>query len=84
MYPEYRLGNLQHDALASMVQSEQQQRFGAAKEETSPPGLPQLHHLFACHGKCPKNRFSTAPDGEPGLNYLCLSYLRSFGTSPLP
>ena len=78
MYPEYRLGNLQHDDPMTLLQSPQQQRFGAAKEDRLPKVCRSCTYQFACHGECPKNRFAYAPDGEAGLNYLCPSYLKYF------
>ncbi|MFJ2690502.1 anaerobic sulfatase maturase [Pseudomonas sp. NPDC087336] len=78
VYPEYRLGNLQEDAPAALLASPAQQAFGAAKETTLPTLCRQCDYRFACHGECPKNRFMTAPNGEPGLNYLCPAYKKYF------
>jgi uncharacterized protein len=78
MYPEYRLGNVKDDDLTSMMGSAAQKAFGATKEESLPGVCRRCTYRFACHGECPKNRFTTSIDGEPGLNYLCGSYLKFF------
>lgn len=78
MYPEHRLGNIEHADVAALAASAQQQRFGAAKSASLPDWCKECPYLFACHGECPKNRFAHAPDGSPGLNYLCPSYKKYF------
>ena len=74
VYPENRLGNIMESPLASLVASAQQQHFGEAKESTLPRYCRECDVRFACNGECPKHRFLTTPDGEPGLNYLCAGY----------
>jgi hypothetical protein len=64
--------------MADLVASDKQTRFGAAKRDSLPQYCLDCEVRFACHGGCPKNRFTTTPDGEPGLNYLCLSYKQFF------
>ncbi|HSP57871.1 MAG TPA: hypothetical protein VLO12_06195, partial [Halomonas sp.] len=34
--------------------------------------------LTSCWGGCPKHRFMSSPDGEPGLHYLCAGYKKFF------
>ena len=34
--------------------------------------------LFACNGACPKDRFLKTPDGQPGLNYLCVGFKKFY------
>lgn len=74
-YPEYRLGDLARDSLAAMVDSTAAAHFGAAKHESLPAQCRRCPHLESCWGGCPKHRFTTSQDGEPGLNYLCAGYM---------
>jgi uncharacterized protein len=76
--PDYLLGNIQHTHMAELAGSAQQSQFGRDKRDTLPGTCRKCEVRFACHGECPKNRFLTAPDGEPGLNYLCAGYKSFF------
>ena len=76
--PAYRLGNIRETHLVDLVISPRQQEFGQAKRDTLPRYCRDCDVRFACHGGCPKDRFMTTPDGEPGLHYLCPSYQAFF------
>ncbi|HUX28679.1 MAG TPA: anaerobic sulfatase-maturation protein [Terracidiphilus sp.] len=78
VYPANRLGNIMESPLETLVTSEQQRQFGEAKESTLPKYCRECDVRFACNGECPKHRFTTTPDGEPGLNYLCPGYKMFF------
>ncbi len=73
--PDYLLGNLRGDrTLLQLVDAPRQVAFGRAKLDTLPLDCRNCDVRFACNGGCPKDRFLTTPDGEPGLNYLCEGY----------
>ena len=76
--PEHLLGNIAQTHMVELVASPAQRRFGAAKCATLPRYCRDCDVRFACHGECPKNRFTLTPDGEPGLNYLCAGYMQFF------
>jgi uncharacterized protein len=80
VYPEYKLGNLLDGdlQLADIAYSAEQRRFGCKKRDALPEYCKQCSYRFACNGECPKNRFLTTPDGQPGLNYLCSGLKRFF------
>jgi len=78
VYPDYKLGNLRDQTLTTMVESPQQKRFGNDKRDTLPQYCQKCEVKMHCNGECPKHRFLTTPDGEPGLNYLCAGYKRFF------
>jgi uncharacterized protein len=72
--PKYKLGNINETHLIELVASDQQLKFGRDKFDTLPQYCLKCDVRFACHGACPKDRFISTPDGEPGLNYLCEGY----------
>jgi uncharacterized protein len=78
VYPQYKLGNILNKSLGEMANSSGQRQFGNEKSDTLPNYCRQCEVRFACHGECPKNRFIDTPDGEPGLNYLCVAYKHFF------
>lgn len=78
VFPDYKLGNIRDSSFIEMMGSDRQLRFGASKRDSLPRQCRQCRWLFACNGECPKNRFATTADGEPGLNYLCAGYKKFF------
>jgi len=78
VYPENKLGNILEQPLRPLVNSPQQRAFGQDKLTSLPRYCRECEVRFACNGECPKHRFVSTPDGEPGLNYLCESYKQFF------
>jgi uncharacterized protein len=76
---DYLLGNIAEGrTLLELATSPQQTAFGNAKLDGLPDYCRRCDVRFACNGGCPKDRFLTTPDGEPGLHYLCAGYQRFF------
>ncbi len=74
----HRLGNILETPLATLLESRAQRSFGEAKRDNLPRCCRNCEVLVMCNGGCPKYRFLHAPDGEPGLNYLCAGLKRFF------
>jgi uncharacterized protein len=79
VYPEHRLGSILEAPEGGLANSAAQRAFGAHKHESLPAYCRACPCLELCWGECPKNRFTTTPDGEPGLNYLCAGLKRFYG-----
>jgi uncharacterized protein len=76
--PNYRLGNIAETDMIELVASNRQQQFGQDKVDTLPQQCLACEVRFACHGECPKNRFTDTAAGDPGLNYLCAGWYHFF------
>jgi uncharacterized protein len=82
--PSYLRGNIGERHLAELVADPDQVRFGRDKLDRLPRFCMACDVRFACHGGCPKDRFVTTPDGEPGLNYLCPGFKAFFHHVDVP
>jgi uncharacterized protein len=78
VYPDYRLGDIFNEDPKIIADTEKQLNFGKHKSEGLPQVCKNCEVKFACHGECPKHRFTTTMDGELGLNYLCKGYKKYF------
>jgi uncharacterized protein len=72
--PAYILGNIMKTPMIELVASDKQKKFGQDKKDSLPHYCRECDMSSICNGECPKNRFMTTPDGEPGLNYLCAGF----------
>jgi len=82
--PGYLLGNISQVSLPDLVASDAQRSFGREKSNTLPSYCQSCKYLFTCFGECPKNRVRTTPDGEPGLNWLCVGLKAFFAHTERP
>jgi uncharacterized protein len=76
--PNYQLGNIAETELIELVASDRQREFGQDKFDTLPQQCLDCDVRFACNGECPKNRFISTANGDPGLNYLCAGWYHFF------
>lgn len=70
-----KLGNIMHDRLDSMLNSEMQTSFGLVKANL-PPACIGCTWLALCRGGCPRERGMGADSSR--LNYFCPSFKRFF------
>jgi uncharacterized protein len=81
--PEHRIGSILDTPLGELAGSPAQRRFGGAKSGALPPRCLECPWRGLCNGGCPKDRLP-APEGGPGLNYLCAGLRRFFSYAEKP
>ena len=77
-------GRQQEAEQNAQIEPQEQRRFGRDKLDKLPQYCLECDVRFACHGGCPKDRFVSTPDGEPGLNYLCPGFKAFFHHIDVP
>lgn len=78
VFPEFKLGNILKTPLASLTSLPALKKFGNDKRDLLTRQCRECDFLFACHGECPRNRFTRSCHDEDGHNYLCQGYHQFF------
>ncbi len=71
---DHLIGNIIRKPVKDLLNDPGQLIFGQMKLNTLPGYCVKCPVRDMCNGECPRNRFVSTPDGEPGLNYLCDGY----------
>jgi uncharacterized protein len=71
VYSKYKLGNVKDMSLQEIMLSEKSRRFGIDKRNMLPAQCIRCKYYFACHGECPKHRFTKTEQNEVRMNSLC-------------
>ena len=78
VYQSHKVGNIKEKPLKEILSDERFFDFGIEKRNQLPEQCLKCDYYFACHGECPKHRFSKSKDEEPFLNALCDGYKMFF------
>ncbi|MEP7192649.1 MAG: SPASM domain-containing protein [Actinomycetota bacterium] len=81
--PDFLLGNIGEPHLLELMASPQQQAFGKAKRDSLPEYCRARDVRFACHGGCPKDRFTPHPTASPDFITSARAIRTSSGMSTL-
>ncbi|MTH45948.1 anaerobic sulfatase maturase [Intestinirhabdus alba] len=71
VYPEHKLGNINHDSSEELVNSPKNIAFGHGKLKNISKDCINCTVRSVCNGGCPKHRFNISSDGRPNRNYFC-------------
>lgn len=78
VYQSHKVGNIKKKPLKEILSDERFFDFGIEKRNQLPKQCLKCDYYFACHGECPKHRFSKSENEEPFLNALCDGYKMFF------
>ncbi|WP_435328807.1 anaerobic sulfatase maturase [Vibrio hannami] len=85
VYPDYKLGNIHDISIREINNGAKAIEFGDDKRDQISNECHSCKFRFACHGGCPKHRFSqTKSTKKYDLSYFCKSYKMFFKHSEEP